>query len=390
MARERLGVVGAGRQGTATAYDLARFGGGREIWIADQDRHLAEQSARRINRLLGRRAVIPHQLDVRHEESLHRFLCELKVCASAVPYHFNLDMARRAIAAGCSMCDLGGNTPIVLEQLKLDGAARSAGVSLVPDCGVGPGMISNLALYAAELMHEPEEILIYDGGLPQNPRPPFRYLCFFNIEGLTNEYAGNALYLVDGEIQQVECFLKSEYEQLEIPQLGRLEAFTTAGGLTTLVSTLQGKVRTLKNKTLRYPGHFALFTNLKDLGFLEETPIQVDGQSVSARRVLNEVLKERFQPKPADRDLMVIHIRVLGKHNAKGASFSVDMLDRYDEATGFSAMQRTTGFQMAIVAHLLAAGEVGPGAVANELAVHPSRMVEELRRREMEVTVTWN
>ena len=153
----------------------------------------------------------------------------LDVCASAVPYRLNLALAREAVAAGVSFCDLGGNADIVERELELDVQDRKNGVYVVPDCGVGPGMISNLALLAFEQFDQAREILIYDGGLPQNPQPPFRYRCFFNLEGLTNEYDGDAVYLEQGQVvtqRLIKCHKASsgakysEFEVWEGPQGG--------------------------------------------------------------------------------------------------------------------------------------------------------------------------
>ena len=383
----RYGVIGAGRQGTAAAYDIARFGDAESIVLADSNHDRAAESAARVNALAGRDIARSAHVNVNDPESVGGLLDNLDACVSAVPYYHNAEVARAAIAAGCSMCDLGGNTDVVLEELALDDEARRAGVSIVPDCGVGPGMISNLAVFAIEKFDTAEEVLIYDGGLPRHPRPPFNYACFFNIEGLTNEYAGDALYLKDGAVARVPCFDEAEYELIDVPQLGNLEAFTTSGALSTMVTSYAGKLRTLKNKTLRYPGHYALFKGLADLGMLDLEPLPVNGGTVVPRQLLHALIAPKFAPAPDDTDLMVIHIRARGQIDGAPASLTLDMLDLYDPATGFTAMERTTGYHAAIVAQMLARGEVARGAIPLERAVNATRMVEEMARREMPVRV---
>jgi lysine 6-dehydrogenase len=381
----RYGVLGAGRQGTAAAYDIARFGDAESVLLGDADIRSARESAARVNTLIGRELAQPVEVNARAPESMGQFLRGLQACVSAVPYYLNVAVARAAIAAGCSLCDLGGNTGVVLEELALDAEARGAGVSVIPDCGVGPGLISNLAVFALEKFHAPQEVLIYDGGLPQRPRPPFNYACFFNIEGLTNEYAGDALYIQEGRAARVKCFDEAEYELIDVPGLGQLEAFTTSGALSTMVTTFEGKLRTLKNKTLRYPGHYALFKGMSDLGLLDTEPISVGGASIAPRKLLHALLIPRFAPRPSDQDLMVIHIRARGLLGGKAMRLTLDMLDLYDEATGFTAMERTTGFHAAIVAQMMARGETERGAIPLERAVNAARMVEEVGRRGMEV-----
>ncbi|HEX8144539.1 MAG TPA: saccharopine dehydrogenase C-terminal domain-containing protein [Pyrinomonadaceae bacterium] len=383
----RFGVVGAGRQGTAAAYDIARFGDAELVLLGDADEGAARASAARVNTLLGRQIAEPAVVNARAPESLGQFLRGLDACVSAVPYYLNPAVARAAIAAGSSMCDLGGNTEVVLEELALDAEARGAHVSIIPDCGVGPGLISNLAVFCIEKFDAAQEVLIYDGGLPQRPRPPFNYACFFNIEGLTNEYAGEALYLHDGAPRRIKCFDETEYELIDIPGLGQLEAFTTSGALSTMVETFEGKLLTLKNKTLRYPGHYALFKGIADLGLLGTEPLRVEETSVVPRKLLHALLIQSFTPAPGDEDLMVIHIRARGISGGVPARLTLDLLDLYDEATGFTAMERTTGFHAAIVAQMMARGETPRGAHPLERAVNAARMVEEVGRRGMEVKI---
>ncbi|MBP1632847.1 MAG: uncharacterized protein H6Q11_1135, partial [Acidobacteria bacterium] len=184
------GVVGAGRQGTAAAYDLARHGGATRLVIADQDGAVARRAADRVNRLLGADAAEAAEFNVGDRRALAKFLAPLDVYVCAVPYAFLLPCTRAAIAAGVGMVDLGGHTDTVLAQLALHPEARQAGVAVVPDCGMGPGMNNTLGLYAMELLQAkgavPRHVHLWDGGLPQDRSQPWGYRLCFNLEGLTN------------------------------------------------------------------------------------------------------------------------------------------------------------------------------------------------------------
>ncbi len=163
------------------------------------------------------------------------------VALSAVPYYFNLPLTRAAIAAGVSFCDLGGNTEIVRQQHALDAKRSAAGVGIVADCGMGPGMGNTLAVYAMSLLDQPQHVMIYDAGLPQEPEPPWNYLATFNIEGLINEYYGGMTVLRDGEIVHLPCF--SELEMIHVPGVGHLEAFVVAGGVSTAPWTFRASCK---------------------------------------------------------------------------------------------------------------------------------------------------
>ncbi|MGE5138646.1 MAG: saccharopine dehydrogenase family protein [Rudaea sp.] len=379
----RYVILGSGRQGTAAAYDLARFGDAERILLTDVDAQRADASAERVNRLAGAKLVQAGDVDVVDTGGLSELLRGFDVCLSAVPYIYNLPVARQAIAARCSMVDLGGNSELVWKELALDAEARAAGVTIVPDCGVGPGLISNLAVYAIEQLDEAQDVLIYDGGLPQNPRPPFNYVLFFHIGGLTNEYDGDAMYIVNGRVTPTSTWDEKEYEIVDVPGIGQLEAFVGSGNLTTMHQAYDGKLRTLKNKILRYPGHFQLMKGLADVGLMGLEPVAVGGKEVVPRQVLHALIGPKFAPRPDDRDLMIIHIVVRGIKGGRAATVTLDLIDRFDEETGFSAMERTTGFHLAIVAGMIARGEISRGAVPLERAVPAGRIVQELERRGM-------
>jgi lysine 6-dehydrogenase len=377
-------VLGAGRQGTAAAFDMAKFGGAQKVLLGDIDRKVAKQAAKRVNVLVGREVAQGAFVDVRRPADVRHFLTGTNAFLSSVPYYYNLNLAKAAIRARANMCDLGGNTDIVKKELLLDRDAANAGISVVPDCGMGPGMTTSLACYAMSLVDEPEEVYIYDGGLPQNPRPPFNYLLTFHFDGLANEYYGMTEFLREGEIVHVPCFEELEFVDFP-PPLGRLEAFTTAGGTSTCPSTFKGKLRILQNKTLRYPGNYVQLRTMHDLGLFSDKEIRLDGNKITPRRVLQALLEPKIRL-PGEKDIAIIRVRCLGKKNQHTAEATVDLVDHYDDATGFTAMERTTGWHASIVSIMMAKGETPRGAKPLELAVPGQAFVRELKRRGMTVT----
>ena len=371
-------VLGAGRQGTAAAYDLARFGDAARITLAHADPAVAATAAERVNRLAGRPVAEATQLDVGNPQAVAAALPGHQVALSAVPYYFNLDLTRAAIAAGVSFCDLGGNTEIVRQQHALDAEARAAGVTVVADCGMGPGMGNNLAVYAMRLLDQPQHVMIYDAGLPQEPQPPWNYLATFNIEGLINEYHGGMTVLRGGEIVHLPCF--SELEMIHVPGVGHLEAFVLAGGVSTAPWTFQGQLQSYELKVCRYPGTFAQLKAFSDLGLFSPEPVQV-GQASIRPRDLFQALYEPQVRRPVMRDVCLIRAIARGVKDGRPAVAQVDLVDRYDEATGFTAMERSTGWHAAIVAAMLARGEIAPGAAPLEAAVPAHVFVKQARLR---------
>lgn len=379
----KYAIVGTGRQGIAAAYDIGKFGDAEDILLIDVDPRSAESAAGRINALLERKVARSISADASDLRRLGAILKGVKVFISGVHYPFNPALTDVAIQIGASMCDFGGNTSVVRSQLARDADAKRAGVTIVPDCGMGPGLNVSLACYVMSLLDQPREVFIWDGGLPQRPEPPWNYAMTFNIGGLTNEYHGHAYFLRNGKVTEVPCF--DGYEVLEFdPPLGNLEAFVTSGGLSTAPWTFEGKLKRLENKTLRYPGHWAQFKAFSDLGLLETEPIVVGGKRTVPRDVLHALLEPRIH-RDNVRDVCVMRVVGVGEKAGRETRATVELIDYYDESTGFTAMQRLTGWHASIIAVLAARGRLQPGAVPVESAVPGSTIVEEARLRGLDI-----
>jgi len=377
-------VLGAGRQGIAAAYDMARWGDARRVILADRDLEAARRAAERVDTLVGKGIAEPAHLDVTDPKAVEQLLAGVDACLSAVPYVYNLDITHAAIGAKANMCDLGGNTDIARQQHALDAEARKADVSIIPNCGDVPGMGTSLMVLAVELLDEAVDVHMWDGGIPQKPRPPFDYLLTFNIAGLTNEYAEPAVFLRDWKVTKVESI--TELETVQFPEpIGALEAFVTGGGIDTMPWTFEGRLRTLENKTLRHPGHFAQLRAFYDLGLWDLKPVRVGGVEVVPRDVFHTL----FEPKVTflgDKDIVIVRVKAVGKKNGRDAEAIVEVIDYFDEATGFTAMERCTGWSAAIVAEMMAEGRTPRGAGGVETQVLARPFVEELRRRGIDVT----
>lgn len=382
-------VIGAGRQGTAAAYDLACFGEAARILLADREPSIARRAADKVNQLSGTHLATPLTLDVGDPRDVEEALKGIDAVLSAVPYYFNLELTRSAIAAGAHYCDLGGNTEIVRTQIALDAEAKLAGVSIVPDCGMGPGLVNTLGAYVIYLLREqmaatPQEVYIYDAGLPQKPIPPWNYQLTFHINGLTNEMDGEAIFIRNGQIVRVPTL--SEPEWLDFPGLGRLEADVTSGGTSTAAWTFLGTLQRFENKVMRYPGHYEWLRAYKTLGLFSEHPLEVAGQQIIPRQVYHALLEPKITGS-AIRDICVM--RAVGKGLRAGelVTVVVDLVDRFDEETGFTGMERLTGWHASIMMGFQARGRVPAGGVPVELAVPAEEFMRALRQRGIQFEV---
>ncbi len=382
-------VLGAGLQGRAAAYDLLKSEPAAEVTLADRETSALEALRAWLAGVLpgaaGAGRVRCVACDAAEPGAVAGLARGHDVVLSCVPYWLNLELARAALAAGCHFLDLGGSTALVLKELELDGEARRAGRALVPDCGLGPGLISTLAVHAMRGLESVDEVRLYDGGLPQRrDLSPLGYRLVFSVEGLINEYLAPATALRDG--QRVEVPALSELEVLDLPEpLGRCEAAHAAGGLSTMAWTYEGRVGTMFNKLLRYPGHIAVMRGLAELGFFDSAPARLaDGREVAPRALAARLLERAFDH-PREPDLVFIRVVVRGSCNGQPLERVGELLDRADPQTGVTAMMRTTGFPAAIVARLMADGTIPAGARPVERAVPSEPFLRQAAERGLRV-----
>jgi lysine 6-dehydrogenase len=376
----RMLVLGSGLQGSACAYDLLQDNEVDEVRLGDihvgrLPEFLAPYSGPRL---------IPTPLDVRDHAAVLGAMRECDAVMSAIPYYFNFDMARLAVDAGVHFCDLGGNTEIVFKQKELDAEARKKNITVVPDCGLAPGMVNILAEHGIEQLDSVDSVKIFVGGLPQHPEPPLNYMLVYSLEGALDYYTTLSWVLRDGKRTQVKALSEREPVEFESP-LGELEAFHTAGGLSTMAFRYEGKIPTMEYKTLRYPGHAQIMEDIRSLGLLDLGPVEVKGMKVVPRDVFIAVVGPRLD-KPNGRDLVALRVVVSGKKAGKSATKTFQLVDRYDEVHGLSAMMRTTGYSLAITGLMQVRGQAKPAGVHTpDECIPADAYISELRKRGIDI-----
>jgi lysine 6-dehydrogenase len=370
-------LLGAGLQGTAIAHDLLHQAEGTTgLMIFDAD---AQALAALAGRLSDPR-VSTTCGDVRAAALVGPLMAAADVAISAVNYWFNADLAALAVANRAHFLDLGGNNDIVAQEFELDAEAKKQGVSVVPDCGLAPGLAGILGYHLVAGLARTESLKLRVGGLPADPRPPMNYKVVFSVQGLINEYIEPAVVIRDGKLNMVPSL--SELEHLTFPTpFGELEAFQTSGGTSTLPQTLLGRVPSLDYKTIRYKGHCAQFRLLHELGLTSALPEKFAGGEVSPREMLARVLDRKLTLPGTD---VVLVLCEAEGFDAEGRAVrrSIRIIDRHDTVSDISAMMRMTGYPAAIIAAMLASGEVvAPGAKCQETIIPGDRMIAALRRR---------
>jgi lysine 6-dehydrogenase len=368
-------VLGAGLQGSACAYDLLT-NTDHEVVLADIDLgrippFLEPFRAERLQLL---------RLDATDDAAVAAALHEVSATMSALPFYYNLELSRAAVEAGSHFCDLGGNTEIVQEQKKLHDAAARRGVSVVPDCGLAPGLVNILGGHGIRQLDVPREVYLKVGGLPQNPDPPLNYQVVYSLEGVLDYYTTLSWILRGGELVQMDAL--SEVEEVRFPQIGVLEAFHTAGGLSLMAQSYAGRIERMEYKTLRYPGHAAAMRTIRDLGLLSSEPVDVHGCPVVPRDLFISVVGPKLRRDPqSNPDVVVLRAEVKGERAGRETTLVWELVDRFDPETGITAMMRTTGFSLSITALLQSRSCIPPGAWTPDEVVPAEEYLKELANR---------
>ena len=334
-------VLGCGKIGPVAAKDLAESMGSIEVVVADKDGKKAEK----VSEEIGRDNVSWVQLDILNSRESVNALKDYDLVLGFLPGSIGYHLVKTCVDAGKDLVDVSFMSE---NPLRLNDEALKANVTVIPDCGLAPGISNVLVGHAVEKLDRVQHVHIMVGGLPEEPVPPLGYIITWSPESLIDEYTRKARIVREGEIVEVEAL--SGLEPVDFPDVGRLEAFYT-DGLRTLLYTIRN-VEDMWEKTLRYPGHAEKVMLLKDLGFFDEKPVSVDGLNVPPRKLTAKLFEQKLW-KPKVKDIVVLRVEVSGFRNNERIRYVYHLLDRYDEKNGITAMARTTAYPASIIAQLM-------------------------------------
>jgi saccharopine dehydrogenase-like NADP-dependent oxidoreductase len=337
----RVLVFGCGNIGSVAAKDVAINLASADVVVADID----ENRARRVAENIGTDNVSHIQLDATDYQSLLTTVKDFAIVLGFLPGGLGYRLATACVKARKNMVDV---SYMAENPLKLSEEAEEADITIVPDCGLAPG-ISNLFVgRAVASLDRVKTVHILVGGLPEKPVPPLGYTITWSPESLIDEYTRKAGIIDKGVKSEVEAL--TGLEKIVFPRLGRLEAFYT-DGLRTLLHTIEG-VDEMWEKTLRYPGHAEKIKTLRALGFFDQAQVEVGNVSVSPRLVTARLFERKLH-KQETKDVVALRVEVSGTKNGRQLTYTYSLLDFYDQTQKITAMARTTAYPASIIAQLI-------------------------------------
>ncbi len=333
-------ILGAGLVGTPMAIDLAKDKN-FNVTVVDKDKS-------RLDSLNKGYSVKTIEADLSVEANIIDNIKDQDMVISAVPGFMGFQTLKTVIESKKDVVDIAffPEDPFLLDEL-----AKERGVRAIVDCGVAPGMSNMLAGYLESDMDDLNSLVIFVGGLPVARTLPFQYKAVFSPIDVIEEYTRPARLVENGRIVIKEPLTEPEY--VEFAGVGTLEAFNS-DGLRTLAYTLKGK--TMKEKTLRYPGHLEKIVLLKEMGFFNEKKLDFNGNSISPLDMSSRLLIPQWKFGEDDRDITVMRVICEGEKNGERLRVTYELFDEFDTETMIHSMARTTGYTATVVARLLADG----------------------------------
>jgi lysine 6-dehydrogenase len=373
-------VLGAGLMGKEVVRDLLESPNVTKVVLADID----ITKAREITASFSSNKCEAQYVNANNEQELISLLQGFDVIINALFYSFNVKVAKAAIKAKVSLCDLGGHIGAATDEvLSLNEEAKKAGITIIPDLGVAPGMINILTGYGASHLDDVEAIYLRVGGIPVKPEPPLEYNQVFSMEGVFDHYTDQSLIIRDGHMHSVPSL--SGVETLHFERFGPLEAFHTAGGTST-ISRSFSTVKNLDYKTIRYKGHAEKMKLLVDLNLTrDDYTVTVNGTNIKPRDVLLKTLQPIVDLGDKD-DVVLLRVNVEGIKDSKRFAKQYEMITYNNKERNITAMAKATAYTISVVAQFIGQGIIrGKGAYPPEKIVPGKRYIEEMAKRDVQI-----
>ncbi|MCY3623228.1 MAG: saccharopine dehydrogenase NADP-binding domain-containing protein [Gammaproteobacteria bacterium] len=338
----RVAVIGAGRIGDLIATLLVTSG--------DYDVTLFDSNEGQLARTPNHPRLAKSRLDVADAVALGAAVERHQVVVNAAPYSLTESIALAAADSRAPYIDL---TEDVASTSAVETLAENGRSTFIPQCGVAPGFVSILAADIAREFDDLDTVKLKVGALPRYPCNALSYNLTWSPEGVVNEYCNPCTVIFDGQLMQAPPL---EQRELLIIDGVQYESFNTSGGLGSLASTWDGKVRNLSYQSIRYPGHAAIMRALlRDLGLSNRRGLLLD-MFAQSLPVTNQ-------------DVVVIFVEVTGGRSGRLEQVTYTNRIYGQEIAGrdYTAIQLCTAASASAVLDLLALGCIGgPGLVRQE------------------------
>jgi lysine 6-dehydrogenase len=358
-------VLGSGLMGPAAAYNAMSDPDVSQVTLCDMSQQQLDAAKAKLGSMKGGEKLTTVALDLSAQAATVKLMADFDAIVAALARTAIPFGIRAAIAAGKPLVDL--SWPLEGELPAIVRAVEKAGTLVIPGCGVEPGLTEIMARHLAEKLDRVDELHIKCGGVPEKPTPPLGYKIVFGGRQMPLR-EGDARIVENGQLKPVPRY--SGTETVFFPGVGECEVWHE-GFMPWLLDleALKG-LKLGTQMTVRWPGYAAKVRVLKEMGLLSHEPVEVDGVRVAPKKLLDTLLYPHVKLEEGERDITLLRVEAIGEKDGRPRRYKIEMVDRYDEARGFTSMARTTAFTGAIVGRMVARGDVkGKGMLTPEKVI---------------------
>lgn len=346
-------VLGSGLMGPAAAFNAMSDPEVSQVVVCDISQRQLEACERHLAGMAGADKLVTTLIDLDDQAAAVELMAGFDAAVGALPRAASPLAIQAAARAGVSLVDMARPDPYSLSDLERE--VEGNGGLVILGCGVEPGLTEIITRRLVEQLDRVDEVHIKCGGIPAQPAPPLGYKIVFGGRQLPLREE-DALVVQDGQLKPTPRY--SGTETVFFPGVGECEAWHEGFMPWLLELPALKNLRVGTQKTVRWPGYAAKVTVLKEMGLLSQEPVVVDGIPVSPKNLLDVLLYPRVRLEEGERDITLFRVEALGEKAGYPRKYKVEMVDWYDEALGFTSMARTTAFTAAIVARMIARGDL--------------------------------
>ena len=359
----KLLSIGCGYIGSVLAEEIVHNLNFEKLIICDSSKGKIDEIAKK----LGQK-IVPLQLDISNYSNLLEIIDNVDLVIGLSPGSLGFNVMKACVEKKKNLVDLSfmAEDPFFFQKAALEGE-----VTIIPDCGVAPGLSNILIGKSSSQLDEVEDAIIYVGGLPQKPVPPLNYKVTWCVEDLFEEYTRKAKIIRNGKTVEVDAL--EGLEEVEFEELGKFEAFFT-DGVRTLHHTI--KANNMWEKTLRYKGHAEKIKFIRKLGLLKKGPLI--SINMSPWKFMCKFWEENlsfFEEK----DFVLMRIKISGRKNSTRFLHTYEMIDYFDEKRNITAMGRSTAYTAFAVIKLMIENRIDrKGVIPPEILGMDNKLFEEI------------
>jgi lysine 6-dehydrogenase len=346
-------VLGSGLMGPASAFNAMTDPGVTQVTLCDMNQQQLEAAFSKLAGMEGGEKLTTVALDLADEVATAELMTGYDAVVAALPRAAIPMGIRAAVAAGTPFVDLSWPPPEQVEEIKQH--VEAEGGLVIPGCGVEPGLTEIMARYLAEKLDRIDELHIKCGGIPEKPAPPLGYKIVFGGRNLPLR-EGDATVCRNGAIETVPRY--SGARAVHFPGVGECEAWQEGFMPWLLELEVLKDLKLGTQMTVRWPGYAAKATVLRDMGLFSPDPIDVGGVQVAPKALLDALLYPHVKLEEGEVDITCFRVEAIGEKKGRTRKYKIEMVDWYDGELGFTSMARTTAFTGAIVARMIARGDI--------------------------------